>query len=287
VLSRMDLFVNLSDSIEMQLVYASFVAILAWIVTSLRGVSATAKYWIWVVTALNFALPLALVSWRFWPRSATTRFFPHALLATGLNVRVKTLEVLWVIWAVGAAAMVVRLLVRIRDERRRERTGPAVEGILRPRIHLPKGIDAILTAEELDAVVLHEERHARRRDNLIRLGYELALCAVWFHPLVWLAGRRLALYRELSCDEWVARYARGPELITALAKLAEPAAAPLLQSSAASFINDRVVRLTNPPPRRFVSAILAAGFCVLLIATTVETVNALSAPRCPHPAEGR
>jgi beta-lactamase regulating signal transducer with metallopeptidase domain len=119
------------------------------------------------------------------------------------------------------------------------------------------------------------------------LSYEVALCAVWFHPFVWVAGRRLALYRELSCDEWVARKARAGELIAALAKLAEPANTPLLESSVTSFVRDRVVRLTDPPPRRFASAILAIGFSVFLVATTVETVNALSAPRCPHPAEGR
>jgi Zn-dependent protease with chaperone function len=283
----LDRFVNLSDSIQMQLLYASIVAVVSWAITSFRGVSATAKYWIWVATSLNFALPFALLSWRFWPRNATVGIFPHALLATGLNVRVRTLAVFWLIWAIGATLMVVRLIVRVRDERRRELSAPAVEGILRPRIRIPRGVETMLTAEELEAVVIHEEQHARRRDNLIRLAYELALCAVWFHPLVWLAGRRLALYRELSCDEWVARHARGEELLGALAKLAEPAAAPLLQSSAASFIGYRVVRLTNPPAPRIASAILAIGFSVFLVAATVETVNALSAPRCPHPAEGR
>ncbi len=283
----LDHFVNLSDSIEMQLLYASIVAFVAWALTSLRGLSATTKYWIWVVTTLNFALPFAFLSWRFWPRGTTVALLPHAFLATGLNVRVRTLEALWVIWAAGAAVMAVRLILRIRDEQRRQRSTPAVEGILKPRIHLPHGIDAILTAEELQAVVIHEQQHVRRHDNLIRLAYELALCAVWFHPLVWLGGKRLALYRELSCDEWVARHARGAELIDALAKLAEPAEAPLLQSSASSFIGDRVVRLAGPPASRIASAFLAIVFSVFLVATTVETANALSAPRCPHPAEGR
>lgn len=283
----LDQFVNVSDSIEMHLLYASLVALVAWAATSFRGVSATAKYWIWVVTALNFALPFAFISWRFWPRSAAVRLFPHAFLATGLNVRMRTLEVCWMAWAVGAAIMIARLAFRIRRDRRRESRAPAVEGIFRPRIRLPRGIERVLTAEELEAVVIHEERHARRYDNLIRLAYELALCAVWFHPLVWLAGRRLALYRELSCDEWVMRHTRGAELLGALAKLAEPAGAPLLQSSASSFVQDRVVRLANPPAPRIASAILAIGFSVFLVATTVESVNALSAPRCPHPAEGR
>lgn len=283
----LDAFVNLSDSIEMQLLYASLVAFVAWGVTSLRGVSATAKYWIWVATALNFALPFAFVSWRFWPRSTAVRLFPHAFQATGLNVRVRTLEMFWTAWAIGAAFMIVRLVLRVRRDRRREQRTPAVEGLFKPRIQLPNGIDAILTAEELEAVVIHEERHARRHDNLIRLAYELALCAVWFHPLVWLAGRRLALYRELSCDEWVMRHARGAELLGALAKLAEPANPPMLQSSASAFVRDRVVRLTSPPGPRIAGAILAIGFSLFLAATTVETVNALSAPRCPHPAEGR
>jgi hypothetical protein len=45
----------------------------------------------------------------------TARLFPHALLATGLNVRVRTLEVFWTVWLLGAALMLVRLLVRIRS----------------------------------------------------------------------------------------------------------------------------------------------------------------------------
>ena len=57
-------------------------------------------------------------------------------------------------------------------------------GLLRPRIWLPVGIDRLLSRRELDAVLLHERTHARRRDNLIRLLHELALCLLWFHPLV-------------------------------------------------------------------------------------------------------
>src|SRR5689334_8794561 len=119
----------------MQLLYASIVAGVARALTSLRGLSATTEY--------------------------RARGGGSPFLATGLNVRVRTLEVLWVTWAIGVVFMIVRLVLRIRDERRRERLVPAVEGLLRPRIHVPHGIDAILTTEELQAVILHEEQHAR------------------------------------------------------------------------------------------------------------------------------
>jgi Zn-dependent protease with chaperone function len=79
----------------------------------------------------------------------------------------------------------------------------------------------LLNDRELDAVLLHEVTHARRGDNLIGLIHEIALCG-WFHPLVWLTGSRLAMFRELFCDDSVIESSRGADLVTALAKLADP-----------------------------------------------------------------
>jgi beta-lactamase regulating signal transducer with metallopeptidase domain len=73
-------------------------------------------------------------------------------------------------------------------------------------------------------------------------------CLLWFHPLVWVAGERLALYRELSCDESVMHSAHGGDLVSALAKLANPEQAFLLQASASSFISNRLALLTSARP---------------------------------------
>jgi beta-lactamase regulating signal transducer with metallopeptidase domain len=152
---------------------------------------------------------------------------------------------------------------------------PAVNGVLRPHISLPCGIDRLLSEPELKAVLIHELTHATRRDNLIRLVHEVGLCLLWFHPLVWITGRRLAVYRELSCDESVIQSAYGGHLVSALAKLSNPEDESLLQATASSFISHRLVRLTAVQPQktfRAASTLLAVVFGAVLLAAIFETV---------------
>jgi beta-lactamase regulating signal transducer with metallopeptidase domain len=154
-------------------------------------------------------------------------------------------------------------------------SGPMVDGVLRQHISLPDGIDRLLTRSELDAVLLHEVVHARRRDNLIWLIHEVGLCLLWFHPLVWITGSRMALYRELSCDESVIERARGGDLLAALAKLANPEGGLLLQASASSFVAHRLERLSADRPRRTSlapNALLIAAFGCSVLAGVFETV---------------
>jgi beta-lactamase regulating signal transducer with metallopeptidase domain len=263
---------------SIHLLYASLVGSAAWVLTSIRGASATTKYWIWVVTAFNFVLPTGALIDKLW-----TRHLAWATPLAAIGGRVwditqgRTAVVLAGIWIAGASCMLVRLISRIRRERREAEASagaslndltstfvadgipvsfgdghpsPAVRGVLYPHILLPSGIDMLLDQREFDAVLLHELAHARRRDNLIRLLYESSLCVLWFHPLIWLAGVRMALYRELSCDESVIRRAHGQALVSALAKLAVPEPALFLQATASSHLGYRLARLAEPPKAR-------------------------------------
>ena len=78
---------------------------------------------------------------------------------------------------------------------------PALHGLLRPVLLLPRGFTASFTAEELRHVVLHELWHVRRLDVAMSWLLAAAQAIHWFNPLVWFAASRIREERELSCDE--------------------------------------------------------------------------------------
>jgi uncharacterized protein (TIGR03435 family) len=80
---------------------------------------------------------------------------------------------------------------------------PGVFGLLRPRILVPEGIEGHLGAEPMRAVLMHECNHIRRYDNLTAAIQMVVEAIFWFHPLVWMIGRKLMEERELACDQAV------------------------------------------------------------------------------------
>jgi beta-lactamase regulating signal transducer with metallopeptidase domain len=81
--------------------------------------------------------------------------------------------------------------------------GPALCGLLRPVILLPRGLIEQLDSQALPLVLRHELIHLARRD----LGWNLLQVCVqivwWWHPLVWFANARVRALREAAVDEAV------------------------------------------------------------------------------------
>jgi beta-lactamase regulating signal transducer with metallopeptidase domain len=284
--------------LEVHLLYASIVCLAAWVLTSLWQGNATWTYWIWVATSLNFIVPLGGFFNRFGasPVSWARQLSGLDDVGIGISRNLAVGAVLSGVWLLGAIFMLARLVVRTRRDRRDARVvaeqnsprleqgflaygvpvrlsatseAPSVDGVLRPHISLPQGVGRLLSDAELDAVLIHEVTHARRRDNLIGLLHELALCGLWFHPLVWLTGFRLAMFRELSCDDSVIASSRGADLVSALAKLAVPESSHVLRAGAASLLSHRVARLTTSEPERTNLAadwLLIAVFAAIFLA---------------------
>jgi hypothetical protein len=104
---------------EIHLLYASIVGLAACALTSIRGGSATTKYWIWVATSLNFVLPVGAVADKLWA-SHLSWAAPLGIIGGLANTisRGWIAAPLSVVWLLGATVMVTRLSSRIHAERR-------------------------------------------------------------------------------------------------------------------------------------------------------------------------
>jgi len=80
---------------------------------------------------------------------------------------------------------------------------PTAIGFFRPAIVLPKWLIEETPAEELKYIILHEFEHLRRRDDWTNLAQQVVKALLFFVPSVWWIERRLALEREMACDDAV------------------------------------------------------------------------------------
>jgi beta-lactamase regulating signal transducer with metallopeptidase domain len=150
-----------------------------------------------------------------------------ALGAWALASAVLVARVGWSLWALGRlkrGATPAPASVRARFEelmravpgRRRasvlvcdEIQAPVAAGVVKPAVLLPAFLADELSEAELDQVLTHELAHLRRWDDWTNLAQKLIEALLFFHPAVLWIGRRLALEREIACDDWVVSMAGG------------------------------------------------------------------------------
>lgn len=85
---------------------------------------------------------------------------------------------------------------------------PLVHGFIRQRILIP---EEYFEKSGLKFILLHENVHIKRHDNLVRLITVITACLHWFNPLVWVFLTIFIDDMELSCDIRAVRELTIPE----------------------------------------------------------------------------
>jgi beta-lactamase regulating signal transducer with metallopeptidase domain len=158
--------------------------------------------------------------------------------SSAITVPVSWALCLFVIWAVGASVALLRVGVGLWQLRKLRASCPAIDaaridpvlratlqnfqairsvelrqsdrlqiptaiGFLKPAVVLPTWAMQDLSTEELNAILIHELAHLRRRDDWTNLAQQIVKALLFFHPAVWWIEGKLALEREMACDDAV------------------------------------------------------------------------------------
>jgi cytoskeletal protein CcmA (bactofilin family)/Zn-dependent protease with chaperone function len=99
---------------------------------------------------------------------------------------------------------------------------PMSYGVLHPVVLLPDGLAEGISDDELRGLAVHELAHIKRYDSVVLLAVGLVRAALFFHPLVWLAGRHISSLSEQAADDAVLESSLEPiPYAKLLARLAE------------------------------------------------------------------
>ena len=80
---------------------------------------------------------------------------------------------------------------------------PTAIGFLKPVVVIPGWAMRELSTAELNSILIHELAHLRRCDDWTNLVQQLLKALLFFHPAVWWIENKLALEREMACDDAV------------------------------------------------------------------------------------
>ena len=164
---------------------------------------------------------------------------------------------------------------------------PAVCGLFRPVILLPRSLAGQLPPAQLRAVLLHELIHLRRGDVWVNCAQALLQIVYWWHPLLWLANARIRRLREEAVDDAVMVALKdeadtyAPTLLE-VAKLALPrplaslGLVGILESR--NSLRQRIERLMDFRPPRRAGLTLTSALGVLSFAALAVPMGEAPAP---------
>jgi beta-lactamase regulating signal transducer with metallopeptidase domain len=142
-------------------------------------------------------------------------YFPVTYKSALLETVFSTAALIWVIGAAASILTVIILYHLTGSELRKAAIyrdniyvsdmviSPVVYGIFKQRIIVPSKL--VEDENQLKHVLLHENVHIGRHDNLYRFATVLTACIHWFNPFIWFFLKLFLTDMELSCDAKVVR----------------------------------------------------------------------------------
>jgi|CXWL01.1.fsa_nt_gi beta-lactamase regulating signal transducer with metallopeptidase domain len=168
-----------------------------------------------------------------------------------------------------------------------DHVGPAVVGLVAPRIIVPADFEARYNAEERGLVLEHERAHIRAGDVQVNALAALLQCLNWFNPLIYVARAALRVDQELACDERVMAQHGHARRVYAEAMLKTQLAASAVPLGCAwppigaRPLKQRIAMLGRAQPAR-AQRILGGALCGLAIAVMGVAVWAAQPPRSAY-----
>lgn len=172
---------------------------------------------------------------------------------------------------------------------------PMTIGAWRPAIVLPRDLSPTLTQSEFDSVMAHELAHIKRWDYATNFLQRVVQSYLFFHPAVWLIGKRLILERELACDDWAVttceprRYAGCLTRLVEVLNESKPLAAAAGILFGKTILRRRVEMLLDHNRNATTNVskpalVYAVGLAVMLVAVCSWLTPAIAVPLAQDPA---
>lgn len=79
---------------------------------------------------------------------------------------------------------------------------PMVVGHFKPVILFPIGLLAAISAEEIEAILIHELAHIKRNDYLVNIFQRILETIFFFNPCIWWVSSLIKIERENCCDDF-------------------------------------------------------------------------------------
>ena len=149
--------------------------------------------------------------------------------------------------------------------------GPAVVGLLRPRVVLPDWVRDVQPSRQ-KLILAHEEEHLGAGDAVLGFGMAVLLIAFPWNPMLWLHYRRLCLAIELDCDQRVMerlphrRWLYGDLLFRVGARLgSRPGLALAAFAERRSFLETRLRKLLGRAPEVGMAQVAFLAFAAVMV----------------------